>query len=106
MVSASHSLVSALLAAAMAAHACAFSPPSAAFLRVPRHQGVCTSSRSQQVKSKDRVGLSMMAASSQLEQLASMTVLSVDTGDLNVIEELAKTGFITDATTNPRESET
>eukprot|EP00961_Rhodomonas_salina_P050769 681605-Rhodomonas_salina.1 len=27
--------------------------------------------------------------------------LSVDTGDLTVIEELAKTGFITDATTNP-----
>jgi len=47
----------------------------------------------------------MMAASSQLEQLAAMTVLSVDTGDLNVIEDLAKTGFITDATTNPRESE-
>eukprot|EP00288_Rhodomonas_lens_P006477 CAMPEP_0177740048 /NCGR_PEP_ID=MMETSP0484_2-20121128/27357_1 /TAXON_ID=354590 /ORGANISM="Rhodomonas lens, Strain RHODO" /LENGTH=196 /DNA_ID=CAMNT_0019254163 /DNA_START=111 /DNA_END=698 /DNA_ORIENTATION=+ len=30
-----------------------------------------------------------------------MTTLSVDTGDLTVIEELAKTGFITDATTNP-----
>jgi len=38
---------------------------------------------------------------SQLAQLAGMTVLSVDTGDLTIIEELAKTGYITDATTNP-----
>lgn len=30
-----------------------------------------------------------------------MTVLSVDTGDFDVIKELAATGFITDATTNP-----
>jgi transaldolase len=30
-----------------------------------------------------------------------MTVLSVDTGDLNVVAEMAATGFITDATTNP-----
>jgi transaldolase len=28
-------------------------------------------------------------------------VLSVDTGDLAVVEEMAATGFITDATTNP-----
>eukprot|EP00242_Pyramimonas_sp_CCMP2087_P013855 CAMPEP_0198207288 /NCGR_PEP_ID=MMETSP1445-20131203/10758_1 /TAXON_ID=36898 /ORGANISM="Pyramimonas sp., Strain CCMP2087" /LENGTH=175 /DNA_ID=CAMNT_0043880269 /DNA_START=102 /DNA_END=626 /DNA_ORIENTATION=- len=40
-------------------------------------------------------------ASSQLAQLASMTVLSVDTGDLKIIAELAATGLITDATTNP-----
>ena len=38
---------------------------------------------------------------SQLAQLAGMTVISVDTGDLTVIEELGKTGYITDATTNP-----
>lgn len=30
-----------------------------------------------------------------------MTVLSVDTGDLNIVRELAATGLITDATTNP-----
>jgi transaldolase len=40
-------------------------------------------------------------ATSQLEQLASMTVLSVDTGDLDVIAEMAATGLISDATTNP-----
>lgn len=39
--------------------------------------------------------------SSQLAQLAGMTTLSIDSGDLKVIEEYAKTGYITDATTNP-----
>lgn len=43
----------------------------------------------------------LSAAASQLEQLAGMTTLSIDSGDLKVIEEYAKTGFITDATTNP-----
>ena len=42
-----------------------------------------------------------LMATSQLEQLASMTVLSVDTGDLDVIAEMAATGLISDATTNP-----
>jgi hypothetical protein len=93
-----------LLAAQMVSQVFAFSPLSVAVLRGPCQKGVCISSRAQQWRSKNRVGLSMMAASSQLEQLAAMTVLSVDTGDLNVIEDLAKTGFITDATTNPRES--
>lgn len=37
----------------------------------------------------------------QLEQLASMTTLSIDTGDLDVIAEWAATGLVTDATTNP-----
>jgi len=47
--------------------------------------------------------LQMVSASesSQLAQLAGMTTLSIDSGDLKVIEELAKTGYITDATTNP-----
>lgn len=98
-------ILSGLLAAQMVSHAIAFSPLSGAVLRGPCQKGVCISSRAQQGRSNNRVGLSMMAASSQLEQLAAMTVLSVDTGDLNVIEDLAKTGFITDATTNPRESE-
>lgn len=38
---------------------------------------------------------------SQLAQLASMTTLSIDSGDLNIIKEYAATGYITDATTNP-----
>jgi len=42
-----------------------------------------------------------VSASSQLAQLASMTTLSIDSGDLNVIRQYANTGYITDATTNP-----
>ncbi|GKY95259.1 hypothetical protein MPSEU_000488200 [Mayamaea pseudoterrestris] len=38
---------------------------------------------------------------SQLAQLASMTTLSIDSGDLNVIRDFADSGYITDATTNP-----
>jgi len=38
---------------------------------------------------------------SNLAQLAGMTTLSIDTGDLGVIKEFAGTGLITDATTNP-----
>jgi len=38
---------------------------------------------------------------SQLSQLAKMTTLSIDSGDLTIIENYANTGFITDATTNP-----
>jgi transaldolase len=33
--------------------------------------------------------------------LAAMTVLSIDTGDIQTIQKFAATGFITDATTNP-----
>lgn len=40
-------------------------------------------------------------AAGQLNQLASMTVLSIDSGDLKTIKEYADTGAITDATTNP-----
>ena len=42
-----------------------------------------------------------VSPSSQLAQLAKMTVLSIDTGDLAVIRRFASTGLITDATTNP-----
>lgn len=42
-----------------------------------------------------------VAPNSQLAQLASMTTLSIDSGDLKVIAEYAATGYITDATTNP-----
>uniref|UniRef100_A0A7S4VH01 transaldolase n=1 Tax=Alexandrium monilatum TaxID=311494 RepID=A0A7S4VH01_9DINO len=41
------------------------------------------------------------AADSRLAQLAGMTVLSIDTGDLGLIKDFADTGLITDATTNP-----
>ena len=44
---------------------------------------------------------SMALQASQLEQLSQMTTLSIDSGDLKVIEKYANTGFITDATTNP-----
>ena len=46
---------------------------------------------------------SMVTASpaSQLAQLAGMTTLSIDTGDLDVLKEFDDTGLITDATTNP-----
>ena len=37
----------------------------------------------------------------QLAQLAGMTTLSIDTGDLDILEEFGATGLITDATTNP-----
>lgn len=37
----------------------------------------------------------------QLAELAKLTTLSIDTGDLDVIEQYAATGLIEDATTNP-----
>eukprot|EP00798_Chlamydomonas_sp_ICE-L_P029082 gene29082-32292_t len=42
-----------------------------------------------------------ISETSQLAQLAKMTVLSIDTGDLSVIKQWASSGVITDATTNP-----
>eukprot|EP00929_Paragymnodinium_shiwhaense_P059800 TRINITY_DN29924_c0_g1_i1.p1 TRINITY_DN29924_c0_g1~~TRINITY_DN29924_c0_g1_i1.p1 ORF type:complete len:407 (+),score=67.55 TRINITY_DN29924_c0_g1_i1:70-1290(+) len=42
-----------------------------------------------------------VAPTSHLKQLADMTVLSIDTGDLDTIKKFASTGLITDATTNP-----
>jgi len=42
-----------------------------------------------------------MSEKSQLAQLAGMTTLSIDSGDLTIIEKFANTGYITDATTNP-----
>ena len=43
----------------------------------------------------------VVAPLTQLEQMATMTTLSIDTGDLDIIEAYGKTGLITDATTNP-----
>ena len=42
-----------------------------------------------------------LKGSSQLEQLADMTVVSCDSGDLDVLAKFSATGLITDATTNP-----
>lgn len=39
----------------------------------------------------------VVSKSSQLAQLAGMTVLSIDTGDLAVIQRFASSGLITDA---------
>jgi len=43
----------------------------------------------------------VVSPTSQLGQLAAVTTLSIDTGDLDVIAKFAATGTITDATTNP-----
>lgn len=42
-----------------------------------------------------------LAAGSALEELAKITKISIDSGDIGVVEEFAKSGLITDATTNP-----
>lgn len=38
---------------------------------------------------------------SALEELSKLTTISIDSGDLDVVERYSQTGFITDATTNP-----
>ena len=38
---------------------------------------------------------------SALEELSKVTTISIDSGDLDIVEKFAKTGFVTDATTNP-----
>ena len=38
---------------------------------------------------------------SALESLADITTLSIDSGDIDTVSKYAKTGLITDATTNP-----
>ena len=38
---------------------------------------------------------------SALESLADVTTLSIDSGDIDTVSRYAKTGLITDATTNP-----
>ena len=42
-----------------------------------------------------------MISGSQLSELSKMTVLAIDSGDLEVIERWSNTGVISDATTNP-----
>jgi transaldolase len=42
-----------------------------------------------------------VSETSQLAQLSRMTTLSIDSGDIDKIQQYAATGYITDATTNP-----
>lgn len=44
---------------------------------------------------------SLEAATTGLEALSEMTTISIDSGDLDVVEKFASTGLVTDATTNP-----
>lgn len=47
------------------------------------------------------LSMSATATATGLEELSKMTTISIDSGDLDVVAEYAKTGFVTDATTNP-----
>jgi len=50
---------------------------------------------------RSRFVTTALNAANALESLASMTTISIDSGDLDVVEAYAKTGLVTDATTNP-----
>jgi len=45
--------------------------------------------------------LVMAATTTALEELSKMTTISIDSGDLDVVEQYSRTGLVTDATTNP-----
>jgi transaldolase len=51
--------------------------------------------------SASATNLAMTATAGALEELSKMTTISIDSGDLDVVEKYAKTGLVTDATTNP-----
>jgi transaldolase len=53
------------------------------------------------LSSTRRQSSSSQLPASALEELSKMTTLSIDSSDLDEVEKYAKTGFITDATTNP-----
>lgn len=95
----------AAFASSMHRHAAAAARPSAACISAPRaaHRGALrvSSSTSPAVAVTAPPAAAVVAKGSQLEQLAAMTVLSIDTGDLSTIQKWASTGLITDATTNP-----
>ena len=42
-----------------------------------------------------------MSSSSLLKELSKMTTISIDSGDLDIVEKYSNSGYITDATTNP-----
>jgi len=101
-MSPSPSLLTAVLVLSVTAPCSAFIPTSTAPLLRPLLASAVSLRHARPAAPSRTAALSLsMSGGSQLAQLASMTVLAVDTGDLSVIEELSKTGHITDATTNP-----
>ncbi|KAL7539193.1 hypothetical protein ACHAWF_006330 [Thalassiosira exigua] len=70
-------------------------PPSASIMTPPHARS--TPSRSPSSSSTSSTSLRISA----LESLADLTTLSIDSGDIDVVSRYAKTGLITDATTNP-----
>jgi len=75
--------------------------PSVALLLISSSKCVAFMNNAGNGNSHSYSTASALHAASQLEQLAKVTTLSIDSGDLKVIEKYAQTGFITDATTNP-----
>mmetsp|Transcript_25792 Transcript_25792/g.60730 ORF Transcript_25792/g.60730 Transcript_25792/m.60730 type:complete len:409 (+) Transcript_25792:146-1372(+) len=51
--------------------------------------------------SSSALGATEVATATALEELSKMTTISIDSGDLDVVEKYASTGLVTDATTNP-----
>jgi transaldolase len=86
-----------LLLAAMALTA--FSNPALAFLS-PRAVLRTNVGDSSSIAAA-AAAVTTATATSALHELAKMTTLSIDTGDLDLVAKFARTGLITDATTNP-----
>lgn len=53
------------------------------------------------MKMSESASESISSSSSLLKDLSEMTILSIDSGDLDIVEKYSKNGYITDATTNP-----
>lgn len=51
--------------------------------------------------SSSELGATEVATATALEELSKMTTISIDSGDLDVVEKYTSTGLVTDATTNP-----
>jgi len=51
--------------------------------------------------STTNLDMATTATATALEELSKVTTISIDSGDLDVVEKYAQTGFVTDATTNP-----
>lgn len=62
---------------------------------------VFTPSGRHSVSSTTGLAMTATATTTALEELSKVTTISIDSGDLDVVEEFAKTGLVTDATTNP-----
>ena len=81
------SVVALMMVIAPSAHSFAVSPP------------LTTSDLRTTSRTSTRTSSTLHA--SALEELAKITKISIDSGDLSVVEEYGKSGFVTDATTNP-----